>query len=343
MNKKQFQDLVIPLNEKEQLYRIAPERSEHIYQNSRYIKQGDFYTVYFFEFDQSHSPQSAPTKITVNTAGDGHIIFNKQNRFSRVPLHRHDCIEMNYVYRGHCTSLINGHTVEMQQGDVSILDSGVVHTVLPTGENDILLNCLMDQRYFTAGFIERIAASGPIPRFLSNALIENRDHDHYLLFHTADSPLFCDLMEGVFCEYLDPGPCSDGAISSYMSLIFIELVRSYQGKMESEYRHNRRLYITEILRYMDENCVTCTLEDTAEHFGFHPNYLSRMIRQATGSNFKDLIADGRLSRAAFLLRSTADPISKIAQSCGYQNQNFFYKKFKTRYGCTPAEYREGRM
>ena len=60
-------------------------------------------------------------------------------------------------------------------------DRDVVHRVLPTGENDILPNCLMGQNDFKASFTERLAASGAVPRFLSNALNERNDHDHYLL------------------------------------------------------------------------------------------------------------------------------------------------------------------
>ena len=64
-----------------------------------------------------------------------------------------------------------------------------------------------------------------------------------------------------------------------------------------------------------------------------------MVKEGTGSAFKDLVSDGRLSRAAFLLLTTEAPISQIANQCGYSNQNFFYKKFQVRYGCTPAVYR----
>lgn len=249
---------------------------------------------------------------------------------------------MNYVYEGRCTAVINGKRVVMTTGDVCIMDSDAVHTIEPTGEGDIVLNCLMDRHYFTASFVERFSASGPIPRFLSYALSEQRDHSRYLLFHTHQSAFFRDLMEDVFCEYLDPQLCAEGAISSYMNLVFIELVRCYQGEMESEYRQARRSYLTEILRYMDDNCATCTLEETADRFGFHPNALSRMIRRATGCSFKDLITNGRLANAAFLLRSTTQPVHRIAQQCGYSNQSFFYKKFVERYGCTPSEYRERR-
>ena len=344
MNKEEFHELVIPTTEKERLYRDHPEKSLEYYQ-SQDAKTRWENGVYVFSGPVvgggARGHGSFSDKANFTPAEVSGIAFNKQTRFSRVPLHRHDYIEMSYVYEGQCTAEINGHRLAMRTGDVCIMDSGVVHTILPTGEKDIVLNCLMDRHYFTASFVERFTASGPIPRFLSNALSEERDHSRYLLFHTDKSPFFRDLMEEVFCEYLDPQLCAEGAISSYMNLVFIELVRCYQGEMESEYRQARRSYLTEILRYMDDNCTTCALAETAARFGFHPNALSRMLRQATGRSFKDLITDGRLAKAAFLLRSTAQPVQKIAQQCGYSNESFFYKKFVGRYGCTPSEYRAG--
>lgn len=337
MDKKQFGTLVTPLSPKEQLYQ-ADEELASSYFDAVHFAAGDAITLSSPENKARHGSILAQQKGSTFFSAD--IFFNKQTRFSHVPLHRHEYIEMNYVYSGHCTAVINGKTVEMQQGEVCIMDSGVVHTILPTGEEDILLNCGMSRKYFTSSFVERFSASGAIPRFLANAISEKKDHNRYLLISTEKSPMFHDLIEDVFCEYLDPQVCASGAISSYMNLIFIELIRCYQGTMESEYRQTRHSYVTEILRYMEENCTTCTLEETAARFGFNPNYLSKMIREATGMSFKELLTEGRLARAAFLLISTEQAVQQIAQQCGYTNQSFFYKKFQERYNCTPAEYRE---
>ena len=39
------------------------------------------------------------------------------------------------------------------------------------------------------------------------------------------------------------------------------------------------------------------------------------------------------------LSHTAQPVSEIALSVGYENQNFFYKQFKKMYDMTPNEAR----
>ena len=350
LDRKTFREMIFPLSEKELHYKEHPEDSLIYFKNFQQGGKDALVTeeagddeILFFPAPRKQaatnlhgliSPRLAPRMLEKDN-----LAFNKQSRFGMVPLHRHSYIEMNYVYSGTCVQEINGRTIEMQTGDVTILDSDVVHRVLPTGENDILLNCLMGRDYFKASFIERLAASGAVPRFLSNALNERNDHDRYLLFHTEHSYIFRDLFECVFCEYLDPTTCTAGAVENYMNLIFIELARCYQCNQEHEYHKSNKNYLTEVLQYMDDHCIDCTLESTAAHFGFHPNYLSRMVREGTGSTFKDLVSDGRLSRAAFLLLTSEVSVSQIANQCGYSNQNFFYKKFQARYGCTPAVYR----
>ena len=355
LDRNTFREMIFPLSEKELHYREHPEESLVYFKNfervpdassdgTAVLRLGDSDAMYFHFPKVNTIAESTlhgliSPRLVQQAVMGGRLAFNKQTRFGMVPPHRHNYIEMSYLYAGTCTQEIGGRTLEMNAGDVIILDSGVIHRVLPTGENDILLNCLMGRQYFSASFIERLATSGTVPRFLSNALNEHNDHDHYLLFHTQHSPIFRDLFECIFCEYLDPTTCTAGAIDSYMSLIFIELARCYQCSNEHEYHKSNKNYLTEVLQYMDDHCIDCTLESTAAHFGFHPNYLSRMVKEGTGSAFKDLVADGRLSRAAFLLLTTEAPISQIANQCGYSNQNFFYKKFQARYGCTPAAYR----
>ena len=295
-----FREMLFPLSEKELHYREHPEDSLIYFKNFRYEGEATVVTgadnsdeILFFPSPKKQAASNLhgviSPKIAPRVLEGGNLAFNKQTRFGMVPLHRHNYIEMNYVYSGTCVQEINGQTVEMYTGDVTILDRDVVHRVLPTGENDILLNCLMGQNYFKASFIERLAASGAVPRFLSNALNERNGHDHYLLFHTERSYIFRDLFECVFCEYLDPTTCTAGAVENYMSLIFIELARCYQGNQEHEYHKSNKNYLTEVLQYMDDHCIDCTLESTAAHFGFHPNYLSRMVKEGTGSAFKHLL------------------------------------------------------
>lgn len=340
MDKKAFQSLVIPLTDKEQNYQHHPERSSEIYarhNHEDYLSDG----VLQFDFLPEGHGEILPAQG--KTSPNGNLHFSKQTRFSRVPLHRHSYIEMNYVYAGACKAIINGSELQLDAGDVCIMDAGVVHTIAPTQEEDILLNCLMKQPYFNHRFLEQLTNSGTVAKFIAGAMDESSHHNQYMLFHTEGNPLVQELFEDVFCEYLDPGICAEAAIDSYMTLLFIELARCYQQSKEQEYRSQERSYITEVLHYLEEHCDNCSLTAAAEHFNFHPNYLSRAVKKATGKSFKEVVDGNRLSRAEFLLKNTELSVGAIADQCGWSNLRQFYRKFQQEYGCTPKEYRMEQM
>ncbi len=341
MNRKDFEALVVPLSEKEKCYRDDPALAREWYGKSGAMHM-DADGVYCIDLMRTSDVLHGVILGGQNQLSPyQNLVFNKQTRYSQVPLHRHSYLEMTYLYAGSCTATINGRRVRLDAGDVCIMDTQAIHAIDPTGEDDIVLNCLMGQKYFNAQFIGRLASSGMVAQFLADALNGHNKHDQYLLFHTADVPLVRELFENAFCEYLDPGVCSEDLLDSYMTMIFIQLARCYQSTKEEECHRESRRYMTEVLRYIEQNYATCTLEETAERFSFHPNYLSRALKKATGFSFKELVDQNRLRQAAFLLRSTALPIAEIAPQCGWSNLNQFYKKFEAGYGVTPGEYRAG--
>lgn len=340
MDKKEFQNLVIPLSRKEREYQQHPERSREIYDKKKkqdYIVNGVFRFDANPDFFEISHGEILPDRGRPSSSANLH--FSKQTRFSMVPLHRHSYIEMNYIYTGRCAALINGGELQLSAGDVCIMDAEVIHTIAPAHEEDIVLNCIMKQSYFNQRFTERLSNSGTVAKFIADTLSESSGHDQYLVFHTSANPLIRELFEDVFCEYLDPGLCSEAVIDSYMTMIFIQLARCYQDSKEREYRSSSRSYMSEVLRYLEENCESCTLAGTANHFNFHPNYLSRAVKKATGRTFKEVVDANRLERAVFLLSNTENPIHEIAAQCGWSNLKQFYRKFESSYGCTPKEYR----
>ena len=48
----------------------------------------------------------------------------------------------------------------------------------------------------------------------------------------------------------------------------------------------------------------------------------------------------RFQKALMFLVETELPVEKIAANIGYENQSYFYRQFKARYGMTPSQYRQ---
>ena len=76
----------------------------------------------------------------------------------------------------------------------------------------------------------------------------------------------------------------------------------------------------------------------AEHLNLSAKYIMKKFQEHTGISLTDYITETRMRQAAILLMSSQLPISKISQQVGITNENYFYKLFKKKYGCTPREF-----
>lgn len=82
-----------------------------------------------------------------------------------------------------------------------------------------------------------------------------------------------------------------------------------------------------------------TRETVASHIGISPNYFSRVFREQGGMTFSDYLTQVRIGKAKFMLEKYDLPLAQIAQRCGFNDFNYFYKVFKKVVGRTPTEYR----
>ena len=130
--------------------------------------------------------------------------------------------------------------------------------------------------------------NGIINGFLINALSSDAAHDQYLLFHNRKETPIHSVIQSILCEYYAPQICSDKMIDAYMIVLFCEILRQYRSQSFSP-KAKSQWKIVDILDYLEANYLTVTLQSTADHFGFHPNYLSAFIKKETGRTFKELV------------------------------------------------------
>lgn len=92
--------------------------------------------------------------------------------------------------------------------------------------------------------------------------------------------------------------------------------------------------------FIDENFDRqISRETVARHLGISPNYFSRVFREQGGATFSDYLTHVRIGKAKFLLEKYDMPLPHVAQRCGFNDFNYFYKVFKKVVGRTPTEYR----
>lgn len=94
--------------------------------------------------------------------------------------------------------------------------------------------------------------------------------------------------------------------------------------------------------YIEENIKTADINELAQKFGYTTVYTGVLVKKITGYSFTDFVKRKRCSKAAKMLVETTMPIQQIINEIGYENQSFFRKMFKEKYGETPLKYRKNR-
>jgi transcriptional regulator GlxA family with amidase domain len=94
-------------------------------------------------------------------------------------------------------------------------------------------------------------------------------------------------------------------------------------------------------RFIWENYTRkISLEEIAGVSGLSAPYFSTIFREEMGENLSNYLNRLRVEKAAIMLITTNMSINKIAVSCGFNDQSWFSKIFKTTLGLTPGKYRE---
>ncbi|HEY0743015.1 MAG TPA: response regulator, partial [Chryseosolibacter sp.] len=81
-----------------------------------------------------------------------------------------------------------------------------------------------------------------------------------------------------------------------------------------------------------------SVEELAAKASLQRNQLLRKLKGLTGLSPSDFIKDLRLKRAADMIRQRSDTITQIGYAVGFNDQSYFSKCFKQRFGVTPKEY-----
>lgn len=99
------------------------------------------------------------------------------------------------------------------------------------------------------------------------------------------------------------------------------LSKEFMRLVKDNFRSERQLQF-----YADKLCIT-------------PRYLSRVVKECTGSSAADWIERYVVLEARALLKSTSMTIQQISDELNFPSQTFFGKYFKRRVGMSPKLYR----
>lgn len=254
-----------------------------------------------------------------------------------------DLIHIIYVYRGTFRCEMKNRDLTLTTGNCFMFNVNIVKQISPCDSNAQLLNCLISRNYLENILLKQFDQNILFSDFLTQSFYTDSTSEPMLAFDTSGDLDVKYAFAMAIIEHANHRPLWQTMVNNYISTLMILLLRIHMANWDKQhYLQLGRHKLSEVLLYIDHHYNTATLESIAATFHFHPNYLSKIIKDNTGLTFTDILQYTRLKQAALLLKNTDLSIANIAHQVGYNNISFFYKLFQKKYRLTPAEYRAGR-
>ena len=131
---------------------------------------------------------------------------------------------------------------------------------------------------------------------------------------------------------------AEGAYLSQISAM-LKLILLKVSEAASETALPTRM-VEELDNYISENCKEdISNTELGAIFGYHPFYISKMLKERKGITLHQYIITYRLKAAKRMLELTEKSAAEIADECGFTDASYFAKSFKNAFGETPKEYR----
>jgi len=126
-----------------------------------------------------------------------------------------------------------------------------------------------------------------------------------------------------------------------MAALLRELLADIFMRQQVTPEHKNRILIDTIKEivaggYQDPDL---NLQGIAAVLKMSPVYIGRLFKQAENVPLTEYINDMRLSRALDFLQNKNYSINTVMEKVGFNNQSYFFRLFKKKFGTTPKEYR----
>lgn len=289
-------------------------------------------------FDSSHlSPGSYYLDQIRREAGDILIYFKNFNIGQLKDLHYHDHFELTYLQSGRCSQTINGKTILMKPGDICILGPADSHSFAVEEDNTLMFVIILKKTLLEGSFMYLLEDT-LLRNYFFHSLFQSETSQTFLYFPRFELSNVDLLMQFLILEYFEKGLYYTTTVECYLSLLFVELARFHRKMLERSIVSDSQ--IVEVLVYIHKNKSDVSLNSVAEKFGYHPNYLSSIIKQNTGKTFSDILLTSRLDEAAYLLKNTDMSVDKISQKVGFYDKSHMHRAFRKKFEMTPTAYRQ---
>jgi AraC-like DNA-binding protein len=128
------------------------------------------------------------------------------------------------------------------------------------------------------------------------------------------------------------------ALAAWLCDMLEQLIDAIQAST----RRPNSVQLARAVEYMEQHLGSdLSRVRVAQAAGLSPSHFSHLMRAKAGCSYTELLTRMRIARARELLVSADAPLADIAVQCGFTDQSYFTRVFRSRTGKTPGSYRRG--
>lgn len=245
--------------------------------------------------------------------------------------HSHDFLEIAFMMSGSGYYRIDGSIVPVEEGDVLILNPGVMHQGLLKDKQTAVTEFFVGiSDFHIKGMPEN---QFPLPE--GSPIVHATGELQTKLFK------LCASMEA------ENSVCWEGRyymMKAYMMQIVLLLLKSQMKPREIKTGYafesiNRKYVVEQIVGYFEDHYAEkISLDTIAENMYLSPFYISKIFKSETGEAPIRHLINIRLQKALELLQQEGcSNIKEVACQVGYDDAYHFSKLFKKHFGFPPSE------
>ncbi|MGI6538520.1 MAG: AraC family transcriptional regulator [Caldicoprobacterales bacterium] len=262
-------------------------------------------------------------------------------------MHRHEYMQINYVYQGKAEHVINNQKFDIIKGDIFVIPPFIPHQIGAPGN----LSAQIVEFEF-------------MPEFINPNFDDIKNAESYLDFAYIEPFLVSEnlvkprlnligglqievekILNEAIREYEQKKPGYVLLIKSLLLHLLVLVGREFKTNLEISETHSiydrHREAIQMAVEYIDTHYQEdLMVEDVARISSLSPSYFARLFKSITLKTFTEYLSGVRISKALVLLRETDKKVIDICYECGFNNVNHFNRVFKQRVGISPLTYRE---
>ena len=239
-------------------------------------------------------------------------------------MHKHDDrLELNFIFSGNGTQVIDGELCNVQAGDVLIHNGGVLHDESLMIASELKAWCIAVKNLKLPDCpVNELVPKNFRPRIPCQAVADQLAQLYPLIHFYAEQA---------------GGYQIANSLARAVVLIVHKIIRS----TALEFTKEKNFIVERVRNYIEEHYAEdLNLAELSGLVRANEFYLSHAFKKATGYSPKEYILRRRLGKAQCLLIYTTLPLTEISARVGYEDSNYFSRAFKKIIGVSPRLYRQ---